>query len=188
MDETSTFIALLRGINVGGHNKLPMRELRELCGEIGWREVQTYVQSGNVVFQSDGTQEAAEAQLEQGLERRFGLSVAVLVRPAADWRRYVQGNPFPDESEREPKLVLLALSKSRPDKGAAGALEQRGDKRERVVRVGDALWIHYPGGSGRSKLSGAPLDRLAGSPVTTRNWRTVLKLDELARPLPRPSD
>lgn len=182
VNETSTFIALLRGINIGGHNKLPMRELRELCTELGWQHVRSYIQSGNILFDGGETTDVAETKLEQGIERRFGIAIPVLVRSGADWRDYVRTNPFSDASEREPKLVMLALSKAPPAAGVADSLEARGNKGERVVRVGNVLWIHYPGGSGRSKIGGSVLDRLAGSPVTTRNWRTVLKLDELAQP------
>jgi len=176
-----TFIALLRGINVGGHNKVPMAELRALAEELGWAEVRSYVQSGNLVFEAEGEPASLEAELERAIERTFELSIAVIVRAAADWPAYVAGNPFPGASESAPNAVMLALSKAPPKSGAVEGLLERAAGGERVERVGDALWIHYAGGSGRSKLSPALLDRLVGSPVTTRNWRTVLKLDELAR-------
>lgn len=175
-----TFIALLRGINVGGHNQIPMGELRSLCEGLGWADVQTYIQSGNVVFRADAAAPALEDALGRAIERGFGLSIPVLVRSAAEWAEYLRGNPFPDASDAEPNLVMLALSKNPPAHTAADELGRRGDRGERVALVGDALWIHFAGGAGRSKLSPAALDRLAGSPVTTRNWRTVLKLAELA--------
>jgi len=175
------FIALLRGINVGGHNKVPMAELRVLCDELGWEGVQSYVQSGNLVFEAAGPPARLEAELERAIERRFGLSIAVVVRAAADWPGYVEGNPYPGASEREPNGVMLALSKARPKPDAVEGLRERALCGERIVRVGDALWIHFGGGVAKSKLSPALLNRLVGSPVTLRNWRTVLKLDELAR-------
>jgi uncharacterized protein (DUF1697 family) len=176
-----TFLALLRGINVGGHNRVPMPELRSLCGDLGWSDVQTYIQSGNLVFRAGARPASLEGELERAIERGFGLSISVLVRAAADWPGLVAGNPFPEASESEPNLVMLALSKAAPKPDAVDRLRERAAGGERIVRVEDALWIHYAGGSGRSKLSPAVLDRLVGSPVTTRNWRTVLKLDELAR-------
>jgi uncharacterized protein (DUF1697 family) len=169
-------IALLRGINVSGRNMIPMAELRSLCEGIGWRNVRSYIQSGNLLFQSDGSPGLLEAELEKGIEGRFGLSIPVIVREAAQWPAYVSGNPFPTESEGEPNLVMLALSKAPPLPDAAERLQERATSGERVVSVGDALWIHYGGGAARSKLSPALLDRLVGSPVTTRNWRTVLAL------------
>lgn len=175
------FIALLRGINVGGRNKVPMAELRALCAELGWGDVRSYIQSGNLVFRAGGPPASLETELEQGIEERFGLSIPVLVRAAADWPAYVRGNPFPEASRSTPNHVLLALSKAPPSPDAAERLLERALDGERVARVADALWIHYAGGAGRSKLSPALLDRFVGSPVSARNWRTVLELQELAR-------
>ncbi len=175
-----TFIALLRGINVGGHNKIPMAELRSLCAELGWKDVQTYIQSGNVVFTAGAAPAVLEAELERAIERRFGLVIAVIVRAATDWPAYAKSNPFPEASEKEPKAVMLALSKAPPKADAETALRERAVHGERIVQAGDALWIHFSDGVAGSKLSPALVDRLVGSPVTARNWRTVLKLGELA--------
>lgn len=175
-----TFVALLRGINVGGRNKLPMAELRALCGELGWGDVESYIQSGNLIFRAVGAPAALEERLEGAIERRFGLTIPVLIRTAASWPSYLSGNPFPEASQREPNLVMLALSKSAPHPDTAERLLERATAGERVVQVDDALWIHFAGSVARSKLSPALFDRLVGSPVTTRNWRTVLQLNELA--------
>jgi uncharacterized protein (DUF1697 family) len=176
-----TFIALLRGINVGGHNKIPMAELRSLCVDLGWRDVQSYIQSGNLVFKADQVPAYLEAELEQAIDRRFGLSIPVIARAAAEWSAYMASNPYLDESAREPNLVMLALSKAPPTEDAAQKLQERAANGERIARVGDVLWIYFVEGAGRSKLSPSLLDRIVGSPVTMRNWRTVLALDELTR-------
>ena len=172
-------VALLRGVNVGGHARLPMAELRDLCADVGWTDARTYIQSGNLIFRAVGERATLERELESAIEERFGLAVPAIVRDAAEWRAYVDDNPFPEAAEAQPNLVMLALSKAPPEAGAAERLEERGTLGERVVRVRDALWIHFVGGAGRSKLSPTLLDRHAGSPVTTRNWRTVLKLLEM---------
>jgi uncharacterized protein (DUF1697 family) len=178
---SATYIALLRGINVGGV-RIPMAELRALgAGDLGWSGVESYIQSGNLIFEADGEPAALEDELERAVERRFGYAIPVLVRRAADWPAYVTSNPFPGESEREAKLVMLALSKRPPKPDAVQALTARAAGGERIASAGGALWIHFASGSARSKLTPSVLDRLAGSPVTTRNWRTVLKLEELAR-------
>jgi uncharacterized protein (DUF1697 family) len=174
------FIGLLRGINVSGHNKIPMSELRSVCAEIGWSDVQSYIQSGNLVFQASATPARLEAALEQAIEQHFGLSIGVIVRAAADWPAHVSANPFPRESQSQPNLVMLALSKKPPKAGALEGLRERATNGEQIAQVGDALWIHYERGVASSKLSPALFDRLVGSPVTARNWRTVLKLNELA--------
>lgn len=174
------FVALLRGINVGGHNKVPMSELRSLCAEIGWSNVETYIQSGNVVFSSPAAPAALEGVIERSIERRFGHSITVVVRAASRWPGYIDGNPFPDASSTEPNAVMLALSKLPPRPDAVPLLRERAVNGEHVAQVGEALWIHFSGGVARSKLSPALFDRLVGSPVTMRNWRTVLKLGEMA--------
>ncbi len=176
-----TFIGLLRGINVGGHNMIPMADLRALCAKIGWNNVQTYIQSGNVVFSTSGKPAALEAQLQRAIERRFGLSIPVIIRTATDWATYAKTNPFLDACKKEAKLVMLCLSQSSPKADATKNLRERGANGEQVIQVGDALWIHFAGGVvARSKLSPSLLDRSVGSPVTARNWLTVLKLNEMA--------
>jgi uncharacterized protein (DUF1697 family) len=178
-----TFIALLRGINVGGHNKIPMSDLRALCGELGWKNVQTYIQSGNLVFSASGKPAALETQLERAIEKRFGFPITVVIRAAAHWPGYVKSNPFLGACEKESHLVAMCLSKAPPQPGAVKCLRERAANGELVEHIGDALWIHFPNGVARSKLSPALLERMVGSPVTARNWLTVLKLQEMANPL-----
>lgn len=173
------FIALLRGINVSGKNKVPMAELRTHCAELGWADVQTYIQSGNVLFDAAGSAASHEAELEGLISRKFGLSIPVIVRRGADWPAYAKGNPFLKAAEEEPNRLMLCLSKAKPKTGAVEALRDRAQDGESLELVGDALWIHYAAGAGTTKLSPALLDRLVGSPVTGRNMRTVLKLQEM---------
>jgi uncharacterized protein (DUF1697 family) len=175
------FVALLRGINVSGQRKMSMAELRSVCTNIGCNDVQTYIQSGNVVVTAAVSAETLEARMEEAIERQFRFFVPVVVRSASSWARYVQCNPFPGEAKEEGNRVLLALSKLSPNAGAASQLRHRATQGERVVKRGDAFWIHYANGVGRSKLNPAVLDRFVGSPVTARNWRTVLRLDEMVR-------
>lgn len=174
-------IALLRGINVGGRNKVPMAALRDLCAGLGWREVATFIQSGNVVFEAEDGDAALEAALENALAKSFEVETAVIVRSAAEWAKTIASNPFPNESEREPNRVLVGFSKRSAAKGAAEALEGKAAAGERVEQAGGALWFHYPDGVGRSKLTPAMIDRAAGSPVTARNWRTMLALADMAQ-------
>ena len=177
--KTDRFIVLLRGINVGGRNMIPMADLRALCSKSGMTDVVSYIQSGNLVLSAPGNSASVEAEIERLIERRFKLSVAVIVRRASDWPAYMKGNPFAGESKSEGNRVMLALSKRAPLAGAVEGLQERAANLERVRQAGDALWIHFPEGSGTSKLSPAVFDRLVGSPVTIRNWRTVLKLGEM---------
>lgn len=180
-----THIALLRGINVSGHNLIPMAELRALCEDLGFRDVRSYIQSGNLVFEAGRGSSEIETVLERGIRSRFQVSIPVIVRTSAHWAEILNGNPFPDAAALEPNRVLLALSKETPKPGAAVALQNRAAAGERVEQVGDALWIHYASGIGRSKLSPDVLDKLVGSPVTGRNLRTVSRIAELAIGAPR---
>ena len=175
------FIALLRGINVTGRNVIPMADLRTLCSKSGLHDVETYIQSGNLVFSAAANPDSLETDLEKLIDRRFKLSIPVIVRRASAWPAYIDGNPFPQESESEGNRVMLALSKHPPATGAADGLRERAANGERVQQVNDALYIHFPNGSGTSRLSPALLDRLVGSPVTTRNWRTVVKLAQMTQ-------
>lgn len=173
------YVALLRAINVGGTAKLPMAALRDVCTSLGWRDVATYIQSGNVVFQADAAAVELEASLEQAVERHFGFARPVIVRDAVQWSAYAAGSPFPDAQRDAPNRVMLCLSKLPPAPGAADMLMARAAPGEQVRQVGDALWVFYPDGAGTSKMSPNLFDRAAASPITSRNWRTVCKLQEM---------
>ncbi|MBI5852253.1 MAG: DUF1697 domain-containing protein [Planctomycetes bacterium] len=183
LGSTRRFLALLRGINVGGRNALPMAELRALGEELGWSNLRTYIQSGNLVFAAKRSgrdvERRLEDELEAGLARRCAWSVPVIVRGASRWTAYVRGNPFAAAAEATPNLVMLGLSKELPSPDAPGVLMDRARDGEQIALVGDALWIHFPGGVARSKLAQALLDRVVGSPVTMRNWNTVRMLGEM---------
>ena len=172
-------VALLRGINVGGRRPVPMAELRALASAAGFAEVATHIQSGNLVFRAGDTTAAAADTLERAIARHFGFPVDVVVRTADEWARYVAGNPFRDAAKERPSHLLLALARRPPHPEAATRLRARATLGERIALDGDALWLDYVGGVGRSKLTPAVLDRAAGAAVTARNWTTVLKLAEL---------
>lgn len=112
--------------------------------------------------------------------QRFGFAVDIVVRTQRQWQQYAAANPFAAASAREPKLVMLGLAKGKLAATAAAQLQQRATLGERVQQVGEALWLHFAGGVAKSKLSPALLDRLAGSPVTMRNWNTVQQLEAMA--------
>ena len=174
------FVALLRAVNVGGR-KLPMAELRALCAELGWEEVETYIQSGNIVFSASGKPAALEQRLEKSIRERLGLDVPVMVRTAGEWAALISANPFPKVGRDEPNRLHMLVSKAAPDPQAAAKLTDRARAGESVGAAGGVLWIHYPNGAGTSKLTPALIDRACGSPSTARNWRTVLKLNEMAQ-------
>ncbi len=172
-------VALLRAVNLGPHNKVPMAEFRMACAQAGLGEVRTYIASGNIVLDSASDPSALEAAIEDVVAARFGVSAPAIVRDAAQWRELAICSPFPQAERDEPNRLMLCLSKRPLPAGAALAIQDRALAGERVVQERGALWVHYPEGAGTSRLSPALFDRAAGSPVTARNWRTVVKLQEM---------
>ena len=159
-----------------------MKVLVAVLESLGAQQAKTYIQSGNLVFTAGGSAATAEASLERAIAAHFGFPVDVVVRTADDWASYAAGNPFPDAAETRPNHLLLALSKQPPSPGAEVALRGQASAGERVALLGAALWVDYVGSVARSKLTPAALNKALGSPVTARNWTTVLKLAEMAHP------
>ncbi|MEU3911110.1 DUF1697 domain-containing protein [Streptomyces sp. NPDC029721] len=175
------YAALLRGINVGGKKKVPMAELRSVLEELGHRDVQTYLQSGNAVFSSAGQDPAALArELEAAVEARFGFPVKVLVVDGAYLRAVAEACPFP-AAELEGRQLHATFFSEQPAPDRFAAIDPAAYLPEEY-RLGDrVLYLYAPGGLGTSEL-GAALHRpavLRGVDATTRNWNTVAKLVEL---------
>jgi uncharacterized protein (DUF1697 family) len=175
------FVALLRAINVGGKRKVPMAELRALCEDLGYDDVATYVNSGNVVFTASGTPAKVETALERAIAKEFGFHVDVSVRTAAQWSKLVAANPFTEAATATPNFVQLFVSKGKVPAKAAATIQERAKAGEQVKVAGGALWIHYPKGIGTSKLTATLIDAAVGHPSTGRNFRTVLELDRMLR-------
>lgn len=154
-----------------------MATLRDLCTQAGLGNVRSYVNSGNLVFTANGKAEAQEKRIEAAIEAHYGFAVDVMVRSAKDWSGYVRGNPFPELSEQYPARVMLLVPKQPLVSDAVAILREKAVGEERVERVGEVLWIYFGQGAGRSKLAVTSPGRVA---VTARNWRTVLKLQDMA--------
>jgi uncharacterized protein (DUF1697 family) len=174
-----TYVALLRGINLGGHNKVSMSDLRVLFASLGAEDVATYVQSGNIIFNSiDGPGELIRA-IEKRISRDLGLSVRVLLRTPGQLAKVLAANPFSDGGPELTKLHVTFLA-DKPDRARLSSLDpERAEPDEfRVVR--EEIFLYCPNGYGRSKLTNAYFERQLGVAATTRNWKTVTKLAELA--------
>lgn len=173
----NTYIALLRGVNVGGSRKIAMAELRSFAADIGLQEPSTLLQSGNLVFAAEGREpQALERVIEREAVARLGLTTAFFVRTASEWRDVVAGNPFPDEALGDPSHLLVLFLRKTPRSSEVHALEQVIQGHEVVRAVGRQIYAVYPDGIGRSKLTNAIFERTLGSPCTGRNWNTVSKL------------
>jgi uncharacterized protein (DUF1697 family) len=173
-------VALLRGINVGGNRKVPMKDLYSIAISAGLKDVATYINSGNLIFDA-GKMSAARVTttLEKAIQKHFGFSVDVIVRTEKEWQAYASSRPFPDAAESRPNLLMMGLAKLPPPKNIAALLSERASANEKIKIVGDAIWVDFADGVGRSKLTPAWFDKNAGSPVTLRNWKTVMKLAEM---------
>ena len=170
-------VALLRAVNLGGHNKVPMADLRALLADVGFEQPRSLLQSGNVVFGAEGrTTRDIEALLEKEAEKRLGLSTAFFVRTASEWASLVDANPFPQEAESDPSHLVVLAAKDAPNAAALSALRKAIRGRETVDAVGRQAYVVYPDGIGRSKLTTTVIERHLGTRVTGRNWNTTLKL------------
>lgn len=166
-----TFIALLRGVNVGGTGILPMKDLVALCTDLGFAGTRTWIQSGNAIFQSRLSEESVRKKLEAALVAKMGKKIDVMVRTPAELRAILDENPFPD---REPAKVAVAFLAGAAPKEALRNLVTPGNEE---VRAGKReIYVFYPDGMGRSRLK-LPL---GGASTTVRNINTVRKLSELA--------
>ncbi|MGE3177005.1 MAG: DUF1697 domain-containing protein [Vicinamibacterales bacterium] len=173
-------VALLRAVNVAGRNQIQMADLRRLAESVGLRSVRTVLQSGNLVFEGGGGDLARlEARLERAAAADLGLSTTFLVRSAAEWQAIVRSNPFPDEASTAPAKVLLVCLKETVASGRVEDLQSAIVGREVVLGAGRHVYIVYPDGVGRSKLTSSVIERRLGSASTARNWNTVLKLREM---------
>ena len=164
------FIALLRAINVGGTGKLPMGDLRSLCEKAGFRNVRSYIASGNVVAERDGLEAEAKAALEAELGGYAGKPVGVIVRTGAEMSRVVANNPFPDRAASQTVAIFLDLA---PPLDILK--DVKGQANEELRLGAREIYVHYPDGIGRSKLRIS-----AAGDGTARNMNTVAKLATMA--------
>lgn len=175
-------IALLRAINVGGRNLIPMSELRKFMESLGFANVRTLLQSGNLLFHSKKRPDAAlERLLEIETEKQFKLAIDFVVRSAPEWDAVIAENPFVDEADRDPGHLLLMALKHAPEAGAVKDLQAAIKGPETIHAHGKQLYLVYPGGVGTSKLTNTLIERKLGTRGTARNWNTVLKLAALAK-------
>ncbi len=178
-----TCVCLLRGVNLGARSKVNMKALQELFAGLGHENVQTYIQSGNVVFTARGR--TSPARLAEAIEKQiaaeFDLDVRAVVRTAAELGRIVSGNPFL-ESGVDPDELHVTFLAEEPSRGRLSEVDPARFRPDEFRVKGREVYLHCPNGYGRSKLNNAFWEKQAGVAATTRNWRTVTKLLQLADP------
>lgn len=177
-------ISLLRGINVGGRGMIKMDALRALYESLGLRDVRTFIQSGNVVFRAGQRGvDRLPARIEEAIEREFGFRPPVIHRTVEELRRVIARNPFASRAGIEPGKLLVTFLAADPGEEARQAVRRIRTDPEEVWIEGRELWIYFPNGAGKSKISLAAFDRALKTPGTGRNWNSVLKLLALAEEL-----
>jgi uncharacterized protein (DUF1697 family) len=190
MTPMATHVALLRGINVGGRNKVAMADLREVVAELGHADVSTYIQSGNVLFSpgaADADPAALAAALAEAITAKLGVTAPVVVLSRDELAEVIAANPFPDEAD--PKRVHAVLLSGAPAADATAKIDEALSRsagkgaRDELVTAGRTIYLHTPDGFGNSELAAAVL-RIVTSPRagvtgTARNWATTLKLLDL---------
>lgn len=168
------YIVLLRGINVSGKNKLPMQDLRELLSELRYENVQTYIQSGNIILDSEKEKSVLEKEIKAGIKSKFGYDVPVIARTVKGIEIAIQGNPYPVDNEKVVAVIFLSDVTTKTD------LEINRAEEDQFTILKDVVYIYCPNGFGRSKLTISVFEKKLEVSATSRNWRTTKKLLELA--------
>jgi uncharacterized protein (DUF1697 family) len=177
-------ISLLRGINVGGHNCIKMEPLRAMYESLGLRDVQSYVQSGNIVFRTTARDLAPLARrIESKIEQTFGFRPAVVIRSPSELREVIRRNPFTARPEIEPNRLLITFLAADPSQEAREKMLATKADPEELRIEGREVYAYFPNGVGRAKLSPALIEKTLKTPGTGRNWNTVVKLIEMAEAL-----
>ena len=173
------YVALIRGINVGGRNSLPMKELVEVLERLGCSNVKTYIQSGNVVFRATSTATRLGKEISAEIARRRGFKPHVLVLTRADFEQAIENNPFPVD-DLNPKALHLGFLDSVPPAPDLRVLEDLRVPSERFELIGRVFYLLAPDGVGRSKLA-AKNEKALGVSMTDRNWNTVCTIMSMLR-------
>lgn len=179
-----TSVALLRGINVGGRRKVPMARLRALHDRLGHTDVVTYIQSGNVVFDTDVEGDELAESIQSAIADEFGFEVAVMIRTVGELEAVVASGPYVSD-DFDPARVGVAFLDRSPSEEEEGRIDEKSARPDEFMIIGREVHLHYPNGFGRAKLTHRYLESKLGVIATTRNWKTVCRLRELTVRDPR---
>ena len=172
-------VALLRGINVGGRNKLAMKDLVSMFSDAGCGRVRTYIQSGNVLFDAaPGLARRIGSVIQESIRERCSLNIPVITRSVDEFAAVVENNPFA-EAETDMKLLSVGFLAQRPTAARIAALDLQRSPPDELVACGCELYMRFPNGVARTRFTSAYLDSTLGTICTVRNWRTTLKLLEM---------
>jgi uncharacterized protein (DUF1697 family) len=181
----ATYVILLRAVNVGSTGKLPMAAFRKMLEDLDFRNVETYIQSGNAVVDAKGSAAAVGKAVATGLQKLMGSAVPVIVRTHEELERAIAANPFATEAAADGARVHVAFLSGVPEaaneKGLEVIVTKNPTRRDRYHLEGHTLYLHLPDGAAESKFTAQALDKILGVTVTARNWNTVLKLHAMSK-------
>jgi uncharacterized protein (DUF1697 family) len=176
----NTYVALLRGINVSGKNKIKMAELKEHLTEWGLIDVQTYIQSGNLVFRSSEQDPSAlVTSIQNGIQQTYGYDVDVKVFSAPDFLQACQESPYASKKGIDIAHLHLTFLEAAPTSQQLESLQTRAKGEEAFEVKGNRIYLYCPHGYGRTKLSNNDIERVCKQSATTRNWKTMMQLQEM---------
>ena len=177
----TVLISMLRGVNVGGHNKIKMDELRVLYESLKFEDPRTYVQSGNVIFRTrEKNSPALAKKIQNAIERKFGFRPEVIVRTTEELRNAITASPFSSQRSLEPGKIVVTFLAGEPGPSAQATLLTLKAYPEELHLKGRELYIYFPDGAGKSKLPWSKVEKLFQTTGTARNWNSVTKMLAMA--------
>jgi uncharacterized protein (DUF1697 family) len=180
----AVLISMLRGVNLGPHNRIKMEDLRELYKSLQLRDPRTYVQSGNVIFRAKEKNEAMLAKkIQEGIGKKFGFRPEVIIRSAEELKQSLAANPFRIRRDVEPRKLLITFLSAEPPSEAQAVIRNLKIQREELHLLGRELFIYFPDGVGKSKLPWSSVEKLLKVTGTARNLNSVVKMLEIAEQL-----
>lgn len=177
----TTYISILRGINVSGQKSIRMKSLKELYEKLGFEEVKTYVQSGNIVFRSSELNaERLEEKISRQIIKEFGFEVPVMVMSMEQLKKIISNNPLSKDPRKEPAYLHVTFLASAPPEVRMNMIENKKSEGEAIEVSGKAVYLYCPNGYGKTKLSNNFLESILQVTATTRNWKTTQQLYKIA--------
>ncbi len=174
-------ISMLRGINVSGQKKIKMAALKTLYEDLGFENVETYIQSGNVVFQSNKISSASlSTKIAGAIEEQYGFTVPITIRMREEFKKLIISNPFLARKNIDPSKLYVTFLESKPKEVQLASIEAVDSKGDEYSVSGNEIYIYCPGGYGKTKLSNNFFESKLKQSATTRNWRTINMLHEMA--------
>lgn len=171
-----TYVSLLRGINVSGTKKVPMSDLTDVYSSLGFTDITTYIQSGNVIFRSEKNPDGLSEMIEHAIYAKFGFDVPVLIRTKDEWQEIISLNPFINDPDVDPEKLHVTLLSDFPKPELVQKLESFASPPDKFVLTEKSIFLYCPGGYGITKLSNTFFENKLKVKATTRNWKSVNKI------------